>query len=362
MGVGVFRDTFHGTGSTINVSGPLFGDDGYEAYLEEVGEDDAISRETWEQDQYDQFNSDLVEVVRQVGDELDMTRSDSSEFSTSERAGFDKDFCLIASGDLIGLGWRSWEHDFVVGIGSDAEWAQDGDLEEWRESLVLRYHLPAQVVTNSCAEMSTAAALYTRLRLQQAGFDCRYPTSGYTSSAYDAPEDFEEAIAKAKSAYLEASNRLAVPADGSANRTAHNEGLRVALLEDLIRVSEYNGRTWDRQDIRPITMLYDIAADHIVVIHPLDNDVEPIRSGISVEDDVVAAHLRELGEASEHDLVPLRFTDAVVKPWLDAWLKTTPNPHWQPAEILVDVDDVLAATKGEHEVDLDWSTDEAPAP
>ena len=47
MGVGVYRNTFNGTGGSINVSGPEASGDGYKAYVVEVGLDDALSESDW---------------------------------------------------------------------------------------------------------------------------------------------------------------------------------------------------------------------------------------------------------------------------------------------------------------------------
>ena len=362
MGVGVFRDTFKGTGSTIIISGPLPDDDDYQAYVDECDDDEAMSQMDWEQDNYDQFNADLVNALRSIGRDLDMCLADSSVFSTTHRAAFDSDFCAVVNDALLSIGWRSWQHDFVVGIGSDVEWAgQADDIDDYREELIRSYHLPAKVVIENYASLAEAAALYTRLSLQQSGFECRYPTSGYTSAEYTKPENLDAAIDDALATFKVAHGKLSVRDGLPATRSAPGDADRISLLEDLMKVADYNGRSWERQEMRPITLLYDVEDAEVVVVHALDNDAEMLRS-YPVNDDVVSAHLASLGEQSSRDLVPLRFADPIMRPWLDAWLKDTPNPYWETAEILVDVDDIEVATKGEHTVDLDWDDDDSPSP
>lgn len=331
MGYGVYRSNFNGTGATINVSGALF------------PEDDAF------------FFDHLGDILRSAADDLGMAVDDDAR----ERAGFDPEFRSVARNDALGIGVRCWQHDYVVGIGSDLQWA-GGNAEAYREEILRSYHLPVKAVVDAYMTMSLAAADYVRLRLQQIGFNCRYPTTSYTSATYSMPDDVDAALAEARAQFKAANELLSVRDDGSAQRAVPDTAARQALLEDLIKMQQENRRSWDRQDMRPIAMLYDPDAESIIVVQPMDNDAEVLRE-IVLEGGKVKRHLDAIAAGADGECVPLRFDDPVVRPWLDAWLASTPNPHWEAAEILVDVDDVRAATKGSHEVCLRYQ-DCAPTP
>lgn len=250
MGVGVYSDDFNGTGGTFCVSGPLATNDDYQEYLdnilaenphliiEEVADGDwnfrsskdakppegdsywelgrysskneAIQEacdyfdihvfefEAWSQDQYDTFNSDLIEIVKQAGDDLGLERSSDSDLGSRKltRACFDDDFCELVKDpqkNMFAIGWRSWEHDFVIGIGANNTYDWQEHLSEpmttYKAIQILEYSgkSPNKFITEY-QEMIAAVEEYVRIILMESNIECSYKTSGYTTSPYSLPE------------------------------------------------------------------------------------------------------------------------------------------------------------------------------
>lgn len=216
MGVGVYESDFQGLGHTFLVSGPLLVEEDHAKWLKESGADDdfAPSFEVWSQDQYDQANEELVASVEQACGELGFSIEKRDRFRAA-RAGFDSDFVAIADDGVVAVGWRSWENDFVVGIGptgsADERLGYDAEFalrELGRDPETFRTEYEAQ---------ASAVEEFVRLWLVKVGLECRYKTSGYTSAAYALPEDADARLAALKNEIVAGTAKLtAGPSDALA--------------------------------------------------------------------------------------------------------------------------------------------------
>lgn len=237
MGYGVYTSDFHGSGKTFNVAGPLGTDEDYAAYAKEA--EDPLDRETWSQDEYDDFVDDMHNVMASAAEELGMSAS-HGHGRDFKRADFDSEFVGVASNDVVEIGWRSWQHDFVVGIGPTSYWKDwmTGDEDDF----VLTKARAFEGASDEYANLVAAVEEYVRLSMMEAGIECRFRTGSYTSSAYELEgteedrsgikKDLKERIAAlTKSLSMEGSTRIK-------NATSDE---RVALLKEIEqrRLSEF---------------------------------------------------------------------------------------------------------------------------
>lgn len=245
MGVGVYTSNFNGSGGTFIVDGLVGGEDEYKKYVLENVPDDALSLEQWrtdivddpeaDEDEYKDYLIELAEdevegfeawqmdqdrallediegTIQNAARELGMT----PEFLFSgqyQRADFDNEFVLSASGRLVDFGWRSWQHDIIVGVGGSSltrEWA--GQAEAFAGEIIDNTGLAPSRFEKAYSALSEATQTYVRLRLMQDGHECSYRTSGYTTSVYKAPEEgFDAALEALKEEITKLS--AAIPAD-----------------------------------------------------------------------------------------------------------------------------------------------------
>lgn len=262
MGVGVFDSNFNETGGTFLVSGPLAGNDDYADYIKSIRvenpniiideaddtdwnfrssedpmpikndpywkvgsfatEDDALSAacekhdinimlyEEWARQQYDDFNESLLYIVTQAGQELGLNVDNRNGFSSS-RASFDSEFSGLLSDpnkNMFAVGWRSWEHDFVIGVGASAD--ETSRNYSWQDILSTPDTLASEIInaigrspkefTEAYQKTIDAISLYIRISLMESKIECRFRTSGYTSGSYTLPDEAE--IAGFKDALL----------------------------------------------------------------------------------------------------------------------------------------------------------------
>ena len=191
MGVGVYESNFDGMGTSFLVSGPLGTDEDYAAYAKACrdarDEFGPVDREQWTKDQYDGENELLVELVASFGTTIEMTPSRRKGFR-SDAVDFDREISSLAAGDLVEVGWRSWQHDFVIAVGPTSR-AQDM-LSLDATAAALEYGRSPEGLKADYDALVAAVAEAVRIELQRNGnFECRYRTSGYTSAAYAKGED-----------------------------------------------------------------------------------------------------------------------------------------------------------------------------
>lgn len=261
MGVGVYGNNYNGTGVSFLVDGVLSTEDDYRAYCQDVGDDDAVSFETWAQDAGDDQSTaimDAIESVRvRVG--LDHPGNGRARFEP------DTDMSLLANGRFE-IGLRSWEHDFVIGIVPDAalrenlEGAEDFNDEQakrtygndgyrhrlfqWHlaaEDLVETFGLPAnEVVDLVCTTVDNLKQLLI-LELQGNGQKCRFRTSGYTTGAYDVTADDvrETEMERLTTDIKAAMARLDAPAIDNLKALSAEQRHLLLKMTDRSRLSDY---------------------------------------------------------------------------------------------------------------------------
>ncbi|MGY3591973.1 hypothetical protein ACVIGB_000004 [Bradyrhizobium sp. USDA 4341] len=216
MGVGVYQSDFNGTGHTFLVSGPLPTEAEYDEHVKEVGpEDEEVAGAdfpTWAQDQYDQANEELVVAVEQACRELGFGIEPRKGFRAS-RAAFDSEFVAIAHGGVVSVGWRSWETDFVVAVGPSRS-AEERLGYEIDHALRELGRDPESYRQDYDAH-SSAIEEFIRLSLMSnAGLECRFKTSGYTSALYVMPEGVANRLAVLKEQIRAGADKLlADPSD-----------------------------------------------------------------------------------------------------------------------------------------------------
>lgn len=292
MGVGVYDSNFHGTGGTFIVRGPLAEQEHYDAYAAEQG-DHALSFEDWAKDEYDEFNRDLVEAVEDAGRELGFGVFTRDNFR-ADRAAFDSDFVGVLDGGMVEVGWRSWQHDFVVGVGGARNWGDwMADPMAYAEQIIEETGRPPTQVKATYEAYAGMVQEFVRLKVMQAGMECSYKTSGYTSSNYQMPDDVEEK--------LEMLKRGVVAVRESFNRPIEDvlKGLsptdRVALTKDLALLASEQG---DRDDYLPVKVQIPVVHHGSVLLY--SPWAEDARAAMIVPDEVRDA----VGKAEELTAVP----------------------------------------------------------
>ncbi len=230
MGVGVYSSNFNGSGGTFVVDGLVGGEDEYRKYvlenvpadalsldqwrievaedpdadedeykdyLYELAAEDSLDLETWQRDQDEALVEDFEETIATAAREIGMS-VEGSRNGSYDRARFDTDFVSMATGRYIDIGWRSWEHDLIVGVAGSVmthEWA--GDPEVFAGEIFDSTGLSSGRFSQIHGELSEAVQTYVRLSLMRDGKECSYKTSGYTTSVYTAPEEGYEAALEA---------------------------------------------------------------------------------------------------------------------------------------------------------------------
>lgn len=252
MGVGVYESDFNNTGGTFLVSGPLATQEDYVQYRKELelenpdiqlvqaadgdwnfrikngpepqagdtffatgmhgSRDDAFSAacektdvslfdyDGWARDEYDDFNEQMIDTLEEAGAELGMTVENRRGFN-ADRATFDTEFVGILGSRIIGVGWCSWEQDFVIGAGAtkNNDW-QDylGDPESFTDEILRETGLSPAVFSERYEGVVNAIQEYMRIALLENKIECRFRTSGYTTGTYPAPERPEAEKARLK--------------------------------------------------------------------------------------------------------------------------------------------------------------------
>lgn len=208
MGVGVYRSDFSGAGKTFGVSPDFRGADDYEAAVRDaVAEGEAPpSRESFLQDLYNSDEDDMINQVEEVlaGLGFDMAERGHLNLNVKNRAPFDSEFVYVGEKESIAVGWRSWESDYVIGVGPSRQWLDRmQDPEAYADEI--QEDTGRSAVEVHSAHMVAVEAVTSALikHMTSMGIDCRYPTSGYTTAGYSkATEDEVKVAADAASAAL----------------------------------------------------------------------------------------------------------------------------------------------------------------
>lgn len=314
MGVGVYRNDFQGAGASINVSGPLTEDGDYAAYVADTKAegDEPMSRMEWDRSEYDLVNEFLLDAVGGVARELGFHGERTGRFEGAS-ARWDREISLIASDDVFELGWRSWQHDFVVAIGPgrafedgmgrdgvDAEWAFD-ERGRGKSALEADY-------------FSALSALeeLLRLTLERDGLETTVPTSGYTSARWAARGGDPAARRAELVEQLKATlTRLAMEPDEAMKSAPADERVEMARTAMAIQPG------FQQPSLVLVATCHDDGAS---LWDPEDEENGLVRSA-SVADPAVRAFFATLPKVDGSAAVPCT---AETEPWFRSLQKASP--------------------------------------
>lgn len=203
MGVGVYDSDFNGTGETFIVSPDFYNtQEDYEAYCNDFSEDEGdepLNFEDWAQQNHDDFYENLRYSIKSALEHM------GSAFHLAnprdlESFGADRQFTLLFRGLELDVGIRGWETDYVIGVAPTRGYvrAMISDGEDFAGECEREFECSLESLRNGYA--SAVAALTNTLiqTLLRDGYDCRFKTSGYTTSSYQKDEVFDfEASARA---------------------------------------------------------------------------------------------------------------------------------------------------------------------
>lgn len=272
MGAGVFSSDFNGTGTTFLVSGELVDhEQDYRAYLKEEAENegfvevdgkwlaedgqvyeglDALARALERQDLHVMSMEQLMESRREdeISNLISSIAADAGKLGLTlglrkgnridQSMCLDNDFAAIADDFLVEIGWRDWEHDFVVGVaaGGSVETALQ-DTEYHAADIIANYGMSPDRFQTLHMHLVNAVAEYIRLGLMDNGFDCRFRTSGYTTSGYEIPNP-RELKDQRKQLEKTIKDTIGVFKSGKNNLLLMDGSLRAELLRELKRLHD----------------------------------------------------------------------------------------------------------------------------
>jgi len=357
MGVGVYDSDFNGTGGTFLVDGIYASEEDYADYrrerlkelrkengttgaLELMGlddEDDDLSipdYETWSQEQYDDYNEMLLDAVARIGKELGFSVSRRGRH-TSDDAYFDDEFLSLASGGTVEIGWRSWETDFVIGVGGSGPFSKlmedvDGNTEE----IVNETGMAPQRAADLYADLVSAVEEYVRIRLMQDNFKCRFKTSGYTSGGYELPENAAARVAELKASIQELETKLSRSPREAIREASSSE--RIDLAESLRKINDDHGRDGDDMaEILTAIPVYNAEDGTILIGNPYESD--GWFSSFTASVSGIHDYLKTL-ETDENQLAPIPRNEAT-----EAWFAAQQARHdnW----LLLTAEEYIAAVR-----------------
>lgn len=289
MGVGVYSSDFNGSGGTFLVSGPLASQEDYEEFRAnqlESGEDSdfVMDYSDWSQDQYNDFNQELIVTLERAGQALGLSvepRKPGSYGLVS--AEFDREFTRIMECPFLEVGWRSWEHDFVIGVGGSGNWPDwMGSPDAYADEIIQETGRPAGTAAELYGKLAKNVQEYMKLSLLESGMECRYRTSGYTTGSYAVPDDIAAQKELIKGEITQGLQTLAMPRE---------EALATASKEDRIEVARHlAGENF--VDIRPKVIAFD-ADEQAAVLYDL-RDLDEAEAVIALPQEVLDS-LKSLG-------------------------------------------------------------------
>lgn len=262
MGVGVYHSDFQGTGGVILVDGPIGTDEDYQGYVEEMEKDgeEPVDRETWEQQEVDDFEDNLKHTVVSALQKLGFDPSGSRE-----RASFDSDFVSLADRACFEGGYRSWQHDYVVAVAGNPRRIPE---EEGLDFVV--EHGRTREAWQAMYDSTLADLLrYVRISLQEEHIDCKVRTSGYTTSMSPKEENPLAVLESLRASLVERLKGLDLDRELALKDATREERVAiVAACEDAYSDSdEFPGVGGD---VNPVVPVYDPEHDSITLFSPFE--------------------------------------------------------------------------------------------
>lgn len=236
----------------------------YKAAAEEL-DVGIMSYDAFLRDEYDSENERFVETVERAGEALGLNVTPRKGFQ-AERGRFDDEFVSILNtpNGMIGAGWRSWEHDFVIGVGANEsekggvkDYVQFGD--DYADEIISKTGRTPNDFGILHDQVASNLLTYLRLCLQDEGFDCYYKTGGYTSKKFDLPEDLDAEIERRGNLVKQGLQELAKPAAEVIARL--DDEKRIGLIAAMHET--YNNPHVDRTSFGMTVPVYDAQEDRI---------------------------------------------------------------------------------------------------
>lgn len=179
MGVGVYSNNFTETGGTFLVDGPDCSDDEYQSSTGDMDEDDVPDLDTWIQDQYDFQRGAMDEAITKVLQAVGLVVGANSERD------FEHEFHVHTRDKGFVIGTRGWESDAVVGVWQDEEYGEyEGNVNGDVVEMALRDGVMPERLCARRRKIADDLLELIRVQMQDRGIDCRFKTSGYTSTQY----------------------------------------------------------------------------------------------------------------------------------------------------------------------------------
>ena len=309
MGYGTYREDYGGLGRSINVRSPSTTDERYEAYVADCRDNghEPSDRAEYDKDEYDSANEGILSIVESVAEDVGLTSVLEGRFGR-RRADFDKDITAVAMGGVVDVGWRSWVSDFVVAIGPNFEFGNEavpadagGKARAFDPEWVTAFkgREPDDFATDYKTMLDGFERLL-RLSLMQGGHETATPTSSYTSSTDERPDDIDAQVGALEEKVRE--QVLALSRDfGAALAATPAEG-RVEVAKAI----EAMGREFRNDAVLLVVPTYEAALGQVVLWTPgeVGSGQGPVAAMVKPPTDMVA-YLTALPEVDGMVPVPL---------------------------------------------------------
>lgn len=383
MGVGVFSSDFDGRGVTFIVDGPLTDSDDYQSYLAALIEDhdeiviDQAADGAWNfrhqddpvpdpddsywacgqhdsktdafkaaaekydihvmdedahsQDVYDSENERFIEIIRSAATELGAAKTSGGRGGRfgGPSADFDSDFVLVAEGEYFNIAWRSWEHDFVVAVSADlreaGDWFEDQESAESFCEVVSNIGLLPEQAADLINKLNESVAGFLRAKLIEDGVECRFKTSGYTTSAYQM--DASEIPAYLEKTKADIARLVSVlTASAEDNLAAMTRPQRIEFLKEALRAQAAGVELPFRIEV-PVFQCDETSAGHGLSYDPKEGEI--LSSFLLSED--VDASVAAVAARTPHGAIP--FTQAT-EPFFSGRLRKTFSERYPSTPIM----------------------------
>lgn len=270
MGVGVYSENWRGTGGTFLVSGTLVGKAEYDDYVEQAEDPgDVMSFEEWIENESQGEYEQLIEAINRlhIAFKVGPLRPGYALSSDAMKEASDSygSWRVFAEVDPYAIGVRSWQHDYVVGVAPQSVdqgvevFADDGGATE--SECLDAYGAVLVQVREQSAALREALLELTRLAVQDAGFDCRFRTSGYTTGRYEPmdPEARKTRMAELTLTISDLRGWFAVGASDRLKASAFHPQQRKLLLSALRQMEDAGDRV-DRRGVWPVVPCLELTS------------------------------------------------------------------------------------------------------
>lgn len=230
----------------------------------------------------------MVNILADKGEVLSLEVSPMSNrnFQSASTAVFDTDFVAILDSKWVQLGWQSWESDFIIGVGpghpSIKNWLENPDA--YAGDIISETGRAPSVIADLHAKLVDDLSEFARLTLMVNGIECRYKTSGYTSSSYVMPEGDAQAELTGLAESVKATLALLdMPAREAIQKATRTE--RLALAKAMALAHGEEGYGTHPNQYRFHIPMYCKEQDNLLYYTPFEEDAH---AAAPIPDDIRA--------------------------------------------------------------------------